>query len=44
MDGLTGRTTTSKLTESTMMKTSVRIGAFEIDDAELHGESPGTER
>ncbi|ESH57049.1 hypothetical protein SEEC0006_26648 [Salmonella enterica subsp. enterica serovar Choleraesuis str. 0006] len=24
-----------------MMKTSVRIGAFEIDDAELHGESPG---
>lgn len=23
------------------MKTSVRIGAFEIDDAELHGESPG---
>ncbi|EEC2442947.1 DUF1480 domain-containing protein, partial [Salmonella enterica subsp. enterica serovar Enteritidis] len=22
-----------------MMKTSVRIGAFEIDDAELHGES-----
>ncbi|HEI8705365.1 DUF1480 domain-containing protein, partial [Salmonella enterica subsp. enterica] len=22
------------------MKTSVRIGAFEIDDAELHGESP----
>lgn len=24
-----------------MMKTSVRIGEFEIDDAELHGESPG---
>ena len=24
-----------------MMKTSVRIGAFEIDVAELHGESPG---
>ena len=24
-----------------MMKTSVRIGAFEIDDAELHGASPG---
>ena len=24
-----------------MMKTSVLIGAFEIDDAELHGESPG---
>ncbi|EIW6205014.1 DUF1480 domain-containing protein, partial [Shigella sonnei] len=23
------------------MKTSVRIGAFEIDDGELHGESPG---
>ncbi|EFQ0299146.1 YebV family protein, partial [Shigella sonnei] len=22
------------------MKTSVRIGAFEIDDGELHGESP----
>ncbi|EFW2459825.1 DUF1480 domain-containing protein, partial [Shigella sonnei] len=27
--------------ESTKMKTSVRIGAFEIDDGELHGESPG---
>ncbi|EFW0070672.1 DUF1480 domain-containing protein, partial [Shigella sonnei] len=23
--------------ESTKMKTSVRIGAFEIDDGELHG-------
>ncbi|TKU69114.1 DUF1480 domain-containing protein, partial [Citrobacter sp. TBCS-14] len=28
MGGLTGRTTTRKSTESTMMKTSVRIGAF----------------
>ena len=27
--------------ESIMTKTSVRIGAFEIDDGELHGESPG---
>ncbi|MEF0817189.1 DUF1480 family protein, partial [Klebsiella aerogenes] len=24
-----------------MSKTNVRIGAFEIDDAELHGESQG---
>ncbi|MDU4544190.1 MAG: DUF1480 family protein, partial [Klebsiella michiganensis] len=24
-----------------MSKTSVRIGAFEIDDAELHGEQQG---
>ncbi|CAM4052387.1 YebV family protein [Pluralibacter gergoviae] len=28
-------------TESTMAKTSVRIGAFEIDDAELHSEQQG---
>lgn len=27
--------------ESIMTKTSVRIGAFEIDDAELRGESQG---
>lgn len=27
--------------ESTMTKTSVRIGAFEIDDAELRGEAQG---
>lgn len=25
-----------------MMKTSVRIGTFEIDDAEISGEGPGT--
>ncbi|PVZ77076.1 DUF1480 family protein, partial [Listeria monocytogenes] len=24
-----------------MSKTSVKIGTFEIDDAELHGDSPG---
>ena len=28
-------------TESTMAKTSVRIGAFELDDAELHSEQQG---
>ena len=42
MAALTGRTTTQlKKWGEAMSKTNVRIGAFEIDDAELHGEHQG---
>lgn len=44
MDNFTGHTTQGGPRGSAMTKTNVRIGTFEIDDAELGGENRETGR